>query len=188
MLSVDAMEQIEAITAVHHPVRRRIVDYLGLYGASQVTTLARTLEQQVGSISHHLRMLERAGIIERADDPTGDRRTSWWQPARRSFSWSVDDFADSPADAMLARSAERVNINTQLSRLQAWRRRTDPSQEWSRAAFSTDTLTWATPAELTVLSARLRETLDLWRSEIDTSDGTGRQPVFIFAHGFPTTP
>ncbi|MGM7665989.1 ArsR/SmtB family transcription factor [Microbacterium sp. A93] len=182
------MEEIEAITAVHHPVRRRIVDYLGLYGASQVTTLARALDQQVGSISHHLRMLERAGIIERADDPTGDRRTSWWQPTRRGFSWSVNDFADSPADAMLARGAERVNINTQLARLQAWRRNAAPAKEWSRAAFSTDTLTWATPEELARLSEKLGETLDLWRDEIDASDGTARQPVFVFTHGFPTKP
>lgn len=182
------MERIEAITALHHPVRRRIVDHLGLHGASQVTTLARALGQQVGSISHHLRMLERAGIVERADDPTGDRRTSWWQKVRRSFSWSVDDFADSPADALLAREAERVNIATQIGRLQAWHRRTAPMPEWTRAAFSTDTLTWATAEELAALSEALRATIDAWRDGIDTSDGAARRPVFVFAHGFPTTP
>jgi len=182
------MEEIEAITAVHHPVRRRIVDYLGLYGASQVTTLARVLDQQVGSISHHLRMLERAGIIERADDPTGDRRTSWWQASRMSFTWSVDDFADSPADAMLARSAERANINTQIGRLSAWHRKAGTDEEWNRAAFSTDTLTWASAAELAALSSALRDTLDTWRRSIDREDGADRRPVFVFAHGFPTAP
>jgi len=184
------MEEIQAITAVHHPVRRRIVDYLGLYGASQVTTLARALDQQVGSISHHLRMLERAGVVERADDPNSDKRTSWWKPARRSFTWSAEDFGDSPSDALLAREAERVNIATQLDRLKAWHRskpqRSDP--EWSRAAFSTDTLTWATAEELTALSEALRDTLDAWRAGIDTGDDAVRRPVFVFAHGFPTTP
>jgi len=182
------MEEIETITAVHHPVRRRIVDYLGLYGASQVTSLARALDQQVGSISHHLRMLERAGIIERADDPTGDRRTSWWQSSRKSFSWSVDDFADSPADAVLARSAERANINTQIGRLSAWHRSAPSSAEWTHAAFSTDTLTWASAQELAALSTALAQTIDAWRRSIDTDDDTERRPVFIFAHGFPTTP
>ena len=182
------MEQIEAITAIHHPVRRRIIDYLGLHGASQVTTLAKALGQQVGSISHHLRMLERAGIVERADDPTGDKRTSWWQPVRRSFTWSADDFADSPAAAVLAREAERVNIATQIGRLQAWHRRSSPMPDWSRAAFSTDTLAWATPDELAALSEALRATMDSWRVGIDTSDGAERRPVFVFAHGFPTAP
>lgn len=182
------MEPIEAITAVHHPMRRRIIDYLALHGASQVTTLAKALGQQVGSISHHLRMLERAGIIERADDPTGDKRTSWWQPVRQSFTWSVDDFADSPAAAMLAKEAERANIATQIGRLQAWQRRTTPMPEWSNAAFSTDTLAWATPEELTELSAALRATMNAWRNAIDREDGAERLPVFVFAHGFPTAP
>ena len=182
------MEAIEAITAVHHPLRRRIVDHLGLYGASQVTTLARALDQQVGSISHHLRMLERADIVERVDDPQGDRRTSWWQRSRRSLSWSTDDFSDAPADALLAREAERVNIATQMQRLQAWHRRTSPLPDWTRAAFSTDTLTWATPAELAVLSHALLETIESWQEGIDTDDGAERRPVFVFSHGFPTAP
>lgn len=182
------MEDIEAITAVHHPVRRRIVDYLGLRGASQVTVLARALQQQVGSISHHLRMLERAGIVERVDAPDGDGRASWWQPARRAFSWSVDDFADSPAQAVLAREAERANINSQIARLRAWRERGDSAPEWSRAAFSTDTLTWATSEELAALQQAVSATIDAWRTAIDLDDGAERQPVFVFAHGFPTAP
>lgn len=184
------MEEIQAITAVHHPVRRRIVDYLGLYGASQVTTLARALDQQVGSISHHLRMLERAGIVERAEAPDADRRTSWWKPARRSFTWSADDFEDSPSDALLAREAERVNISTQLRRLKAWHqsKAQRPDPRWSRAAFSNDTLTWATAEELAALAEVLRETVETWRTGIDTDDGAQRRPVFVFAHGFPTTP
>lgn len=182
------MEKIQAITAVHHPMRRRIVEYLGLYGASQVTVIARALDQQVGSISHHLRMLERAELVERTDDPDGDRRTSWWQRSNRSISWSVDDFKDSPADAMLAREAERVNTVTHFQRLQDWRRRAGTMPEWTREAFSSDTLTWATPAELSALSDALIQTMRSWQQNIDTDDGARRQPVFVFAHGFPTTP
>lgn len=182
------MEEIEVITAVHHPVRRRIVDYLGLYGATQVTTLARALDQQVGSISHHLRMLERADIVERADDPTGDKRTSWWCSSRKTLTWSVDDFVGSPAEAMLARSAERANVTAQIGRLSLWHRTTEPNPEWNRAAFSTDALTWASADELAALSRALSETIGTWRRSIDTADGVVRRPVFVFAHGFPTAP
>lgn len=182
------MEEIQAITAVHHPVRRRIVDYLGLYGASQVTTLARALDQQVGSISHHLRMLERAGVVERAPDETGDRRTSWWRLARRGFSWSADDFADSPGDALLAREAERQGIRAQIDRLQRWHRTRTQPRYADFDAFNTETLGWATPEELNELSRMLRETLDTWRDGIDTDDGQQRVPVFFFSHAFPTQP
>lgn len=176
------------ITAVHHPSRRRIFDYLLLYGTSQVTAIARALDSQVGSISHHLRMLERASVVERAEDPTGDRRTSWWRLARRGMTWSAEDYADSPADALLAREAERQGIRMQIERLQRWRRRhTDPvATEYD--AFNTEVTAWASPEELRDLSERLRQTLSEWRETVDPADGTPRVPVFFFAHAFPTEP
>jgi len=182
------MEPIEVITAVHHPVRRRLCDYLLLHGTSQVTTLARALDLQVGSASHHLRMLARAGVAEQVEDHTGDRRTSWWRMTRRGLSWSADDYADSPADALLAREAERANVRSHVERLQAWHRRSGAAPEWTRAAFSHDALAWATPDELAALSAALDRAVADWRAGIDTEDGAERRPVFVFSHGFPTTP
>ena len=177
------MEKISVITAVHHPLRRRIVDHLLLHETAQVGGLARALGAQVGSISHHLRMLQRAGVVEQVEDPSGDRRTSWWRLIRRSLSWSSSDFADSPADAYLAREAQRLNVRHQLERLQQWNR-VSPSTDVE--GFTTDALAWATPQELLDLSRRLSETLDEWRASIDRSDGQRRMPVFFFAHGFPT--
>jgi DNA-binding transcriptional ArsR family regulator len=182
------VEDISVLTAVNHPLRRRIFDYLLLYGTSQVTTISRSLESQVGSISHHLRMLERAGVVERAEDPRGDRRTSWWRLARRSMTWSAEDFADSPADALLAREAERQGIRMQMERLQRWRRhRGDPAYA-EYEAFNTETTTWASAAEIKDLSDRLRQTLSEWQASIDDTDGQPRVPVFFFSHIFPTEP
>ncbi|WP_136056618.1 helix-turn-helix domain-containing protein [Microbacterium sp. K24] len=182
------MEDISVVTAVHHPLRRRIYDYLLLYGTSQVTALSRALDSQVGSISHHLRMLERAGVVERAADPTGDKRTSWWTATRRGLTWSADDYADSPADALLAREAQRQGIRLQFERLQRWhRRRNDPA--YARYdGYSTDSSAWATPEELQDLSTRLLRTMREWESAIDLDDGQERTPVFIFSHAFPTEP
>ncbi|MBO9627542.1 MAG: winged helix-turn-helix transcriptional regulator [Microbacterium sp.] len=182
------MEDISVITAVHHPLRRRIHDYLLLYGVSQVTTLARSLDSQVGSISHHLRMLERAGVVERAEDPHGDRRTSWWRLARRGMTWSVEDYAGSPADALLAREAQRQGIRMQIERLQRWHRRHDDAVTAAYDASNTETTAWASPDELRDLSARVLATLRDWQSSIDLDDGQERTPVFFFAHAFPTEP
>lgn len=174
------------ITAVHHPLRRRIYDYLLLYGTSQVTALSRALDSQVGSISHHLRMLERAGVVERAPDPTGDKRTSWWAVARRGLSWSADDYADSPSDALLAREAQRQGIRLQFERLQRWHRsRNDPAYA-GYDGYSTDSITWASPGELQDLATRLLDTMRGWQESIDLDDGADRTPVFIFSHAFPT--
>ena len=180
------MEDISVITAVHHPLRRRIYDYLLLYGTSQVTALSRALDSQVGSISHHLRMLERAGVVERAADPTGDKRTSWWSVARRGLTWSADDFSDSPADALLAREAQRQGIRVQFERLQRWHRRHNDPAYAAYVGYSMDATTWASPDELQDLSSRLQRTVREWRDAIDLDDGQERTPVFIFSHAFPT--
>lgn len=182
------VEDISVITAVHHPLRRRIYDYLLLYGTCQVTTLARALGSQVGSISHHLRMLERASVVERAPDESDDRRTSWWRVARRGLTWSVDDFADSPADALLAREAQRQGIRMQIDRLQRWHRHRDDPAYAGYDASNTETTAWASPDELRDLSARLLQTIREWQGGITLDDGQERVPVFVFAHAFPTEP
>lgn len=176
------MEDISVITAISHPLRRRIIDRLFMYGPTQVGVLARAFEAQVGSVSHHLRMLQKAGVVEQVDAPDGDRRASWWQLSRRSFTWSADDY-DSPADALMAREAQRANVRHQLDRLQRWYRISPQSEA---EGFSTDSLAWATQAELAELHRRLNALVDEWRGGIDRSDGQQRMPVFFFAHGFPT--
>jgi DNA-binding transcriptional ArsR family regulator len=183
------MTSIETLRAVHHPTRRRMVDYLYLHGPSQVGTLARELGEQVGSVSHHLRMLERAGVVAPAPELATDGRTSWWRLEQASISWSVEDFGDDAADRTQAKAAERLNVDHQLGKLAAWKRasgRADPA--WRRAAFSADFLALATPDELVVLQEALLATVRGWQAGIDSADGTPREPVFVFAHGFPTRP
>src|SRR6478609_9324059 len=109
---------IETLRAFHHPTRRRMVDYLYLHGPTQVGTLARELDQQVGSISHHLRMLQRAGVVAPAPELATDGRTSWWRLEQDTLSWSVEDF-DGAADRTQARAAQRLNIDHQLAKLAA---------------------------------------------------------------------
>lgn len=183
------MTSIDVLRAVHHPTRRRLLDYLHLHGACQVGTLATELDQQVGSISHHLRMLERVELVERAPELASDGRTSWWRGVRTDISWAVDDFADKPAEMMEARVAERLNFEHQVRRFADWRRRSDGyGQDWRRAAFSADGLSRATTEELAELSRLLLEAVESWSASIDRDDGQEREPVFWFAHGFPVRP
>ncbi|NYJ00178.1 putative ArsR family transcriptional regulator [Nocardioides thalensis] len=182
------MPSIDKIRAIHHPTRRRIIDYLGVNGPAQVGALADALGQQVGSISHHLRVLERQDVVARVPELAHDRRTSWWRLESSSISWSVDDFA-TVVDRMTARAAQRANIDHQLRKLAEWMRRADDSsQEWREAATSSDLGTVATAAELKELGRRLLETAAEWSSEIDRDDGQEREPVFLFLHAFPTRP
>ncbi|GGU43811.1 winged helix-turn-helix domain-containing protein [Nocardioides albus] len=184
------MTSIETVRAVHHPTRRRILSFLYLHGASQVSVMAKSLDQQVGSVSHHLRMLERAAIVERAPELAADGRTSWWRLAQDQFSFSIEDF-DDPGERMQAREADRANTQHQLSKLATWLNGQDKAPaEWRKAAFSSDSLAFATPEELAELADELSATVRAWRERVKTSgDAAGRRaPVFVFARGFPSKP
>lgn len=186
--SVAVVTDIDRLRAVHHPVRRRIIDYLHLHGPSQVGALASALDQQVGSVSHHLRMLQRAGVVEPAPELATDGRASWWRVLDSSMSWSIDDF-DTPGDRMVARAAQRANIDHELRKLSEWHKSADRApEEWRRAAFSIDFSTTATADEVADLMRRFQDALDAWHDSIDRRDGAEREPVFVFAHGFPTQP
>lgn len=183
------MISIERLRVVSHPTRRRIIDHLAVHGPAQVGTLAHDLDEQVGSVSHHLRMLERVEVVERAPELSTDGRTSWWRLRESRMSWSVDDFAEDPADRIQAKAAERANIDHQLTKLSGWKRRADSaSPTWRRSAFSSDWTMQATADELADLDRRIQATVQSWRDEIDAADGQDRQPVFVFAHGFPSRP
>ena len=182
------MTSIDVLRAVHHPTRRRIIDVLYLGGPCQVGTLARELGEQVGSVSHHLRMLERAGVVARAPELASDGRTSWWRLEQTSLSWSVDDFDDA-ADRTQAKAAERLNIDHQLGRLAVWKREAGKAgPAWRRAAFASDFLATATPEELGSLQQAIASAMHEWRESLPDEPDGERRPVFVFTHGFPTRP
>jgi len=182
------MTTIDVLRAVHHPTRRRIIEVLYLHGPTQVGTLARELGEQVGSISHHLRMLERAGVVAPAPELATDGRTSWWRLEQDTLSWSVEDFDDA-ADRTQAKAAQRLNIDHQLTKLAAWKNSSEHADPaWRRAAFSSDFLAMATPDELLALQDALIETVRRWRDDLPDDTEDQRSPVFVFTHGFPTRP
>lgn len=180
------MVTTNTLKAHYHPDRRRISEYLAIHGASRVSDIAAALGMQVGSVSHHLRILERENLVERAEELRTDGRTSWWRAVERSFSWSVDDFAADGSDAALARDIERANIQYQLDRLIEWKRRAPSATvEWRQAAYSLDDVSRATPEELQRLTDAITRTVREWRQTIDPDDGQEREPTRLFAHAFP---
>ncbi|WP_309648301.1 helix-turn-helix domain-containing protein [Nocardioides sp.] len=173
------------LVAFHDPVRRRLVDVLTGHGPSTVTSLARALDLRVGSVSHHLRTLERAGFVEPAPELATDGRTSWWRLVDRTWHWSPEDF-DQPADRHRARAAQRLAARHQGQVLNAWAaRQGEHEAEWRRAAFSTEVTTRATAPELAALLERLDATVQEWLGGITRDDGQQREPVTFFGYGLP---
>ncbi|NUR06684.1 MAG: winged helix-turn-helix transcriptional regulator [Nocardioidaceae bacterium] len=190
----------DELAALHHPVRRRILEVLQVDGPATVGGLAAALGQQVGSISHHLKTLERAGFVAPAPELARDRRESWWRGVPREVTWSITDFAGSPTETLLATAAERANLQHHNDKVLTWfSGREEYDDHWLDAAFATEHWAKATPDELSDLSARVYALFAAWAEECreaaereqadgDTEAAALRSTVFVFAHGNPSRP
>jgi DNA-binding transcriptional ArsR family regulator len=180
---------IDKIAAMAHPARRRILDLLSAYGPATVGSLARDSGERVGSVSHHLKMLARVGLIEEAPELAHDRRESWWRIVRASWSWSITDFDDDPAGRLVAEAAERDQLRSCVESVRGWfDRRDEYDLAWRQAAFSTTSRLNLTAGELDELGRRVSEVMADFAASIDPSDGQERESVFAFAYMVPSAP
>ena len=84
-----------------HPLRLELLHILRAEGPATATQLARRLGESSGSTSYHLRALERAGMIEEAEQRNGRER--WWKRVaeRTLIPNSIDPAIEGPERAEL---------------------------------------------------------------------------------------
>jgi DNA-binding transcriptional ArsR family regulator len=175
-----------AIAALVHPARRALLDCLVTTGPSPVGRLARETGLAPGSVSHHIRVLAKAGFVVAAPELAGDTRESWWRTVPRSLSWDDDAFGAGPSGARLVETASDANLGYLLDAVRRWRGgRAIPG--WD--AQVNDTLVMATAEQLGDLGQRLGGLLGQWASECRAdpaeSDGEERRAVRVVALAFP---
>src|SRR6201996_4811964 len=76
------------LAAYSHPLRRRLLDALSVDDAATASMLAEATGQAVGNVSHHLKVLASAQLIEEAPELARDRRERWWRRTSRGLRWS----------------------------------------------------------------------------------------------------
>ncbi|WP_066943617.1 ArsR/SmtB family transcription factor [Microtetraspora fusca] len=176
------------LAAMSHPLRRRLLDVLKVYGPATASALADRTDQAVANISHHLKVLGAAGLIAEAPELAKDRRERWWRlvaPARR---WVTGDFDDDPARQAVANAAVSLGLDRQVSLVRAWHAVREQRPAWNGAAFSVDKWLHLTPAELGELEQEILSVLNRWERRSLPDDGQTREPVFLFVHGVPAQP
>jgi DNA-binding transcriptional ArsR family regulator len=182
---------VEQVAASGHPVRRRLLEVLGVDGPATASQLADRTGQLVGNVSHHLKMLARAGLVEEAPELAKDRRERWWRHVPLSLSWSLADVRGDPVGEAVAVAAEHENVELHLERVRGWMAARDGSgryaEDWTRAAFSTETWVRATPEELHGLGEAINALVVEFRAA-HQDRAPGRESCFVFAHGVPGTP
>lgn len=178
-----------ALAAMAHPLRRRLLDALTVDGPSTVSMLCERLGQAAGNVSHHMKVLAAADLVEEAPELARDRREHWWRPVSRSRRWSSTRFAGDAAARAISDAALSLGLEHHMEKVRAWGARQERERgEWSDAAFSTDSWLTLSPAELSELSEEIVAVLRRWSRRDAPDDGEPREPVFVFAHGVPARP
>ncbi|MBQ0903388.1 helix-turn-helix transcriptional regulator [Micromonospora sp. U21] len=177
------------LAAMAHPLRRRLMDVLKVYGPSTVGALAERTDQAPANVSHHLKVLGAAELVTEAPELARDRRERWWRLVSRGISWSTTDFDADPGARAVFDAATSLNLDRHVTLARAWHAADEPAQAaWDDAPFSTDRWLHLTPDELAELSREMIDLLARWADREAPDDGRERQPVFVFVHGIPARP
>ena len=177
------------LAAMAHPVRRRLLDLLKLDGPGTASTLAEHTGEAVGNVSHHLRALAAAGLIEEAPELARDRRERWWRRTSPTLCWSSTDFADDAAGEAVAHAVESLNLERQTGHVRRWADQPQAEQErWPLGPFSAEVWLRVTDDELAEYAAELKSVMNKWAEREVPDDGRDRSTVFTFARGVPGRP
>lgn len=177
------------LAAVAHPLRRRLMDVLKVYGPATASMLAERTGQAVANVSHHLRVLGASELIEEAPELARDRRERWWRLRSAALRWSSGDFGDDPAAEAVASAAQSMNLERHAGLARSWFAAGDAERAaWSDGPFTTDRWLRLTPDELAEVGREVVGLFDRWAAREVPADGQRRDPVFVFAYGVPGQP
>jgi DNA-binding transcriptional ArsR family regulator len=190
MDEIRHVTEARVLSALAHPVRRRLLDVLNIDGPATVGALARRTGEAVGSVSHHMRVLGDCGLVEVAPDLARDRRERWWRVVGPGVRWASSEIAErDPASVEVARAAESLNLERQVAHVRAWLGdREEAERSWQDASFSTDHWLRLSAEELAELAEEASALFMRWSARAVPDDGVERRPVFVFARGNPATP
>lgn len=185
---VRTVTDAKALSAMANPFRSRMMDALKVDGPSTASGLATRTGQAVGSASHHLKVLNEAGLVEEAPELARDRRERWWRLVDPGTRWSRADFADDTAAVTAAYAAEALTLQRQFERVQDWNAQAATLPEWDAVSFATQNWMHLSPDELQQVADEMVDVLMRWSSRDLPDDGVARESVFVFARGFPAQP
>ncbi|MEU4425881.1 helix-turn-helix domain-containing protein [Actinoplanes sp. NPDC024001] len=185
-----SIPEVDALRALAHPLRMRILGSLRIDGPATSALLARRLATDSGQTSHHLRVLNRHGFVLDAPElGKGARgRERWWKAAHDTTSWPDDPGELGPGGAdvvhALDRAARRV-WDEVIESYRAQAARGEWSPQWQAAAGFGDYAIRTTPEQLTALRTDLRRVINEY-DRGEHADDT--ETVAVVVQAYPYRP
>lgn len=172
----------QALKALTHPVRLRMLGLLRLEGPATATQLATRLGLNSGATSYHLRQLAQHGFVV-DDEERGNARERWWKAAHRSTTTAnttPDPEARETLEAYLQSVA--VVMTEQLQR--AIEELPLVPEPWAEASTFSDWVIRLSPARAKALVEALAGEIGRAEDEADVADESAEQFV-IQLSAFP---
>jgi DNA-binding transcriptional ArsR family regulator len=168
-------DETQAVKALTHPLRLRLLDLLRYEGPATASELGRRLDESSGATSYHLRQLARHGFVE--DAPGSHGRERRWRYRERPVIVPADDGESRGLLAqLLSREAHA------LDRYLATR---SPGDAWDEASFFRSRALRLTSAELDALRAGIEALLTPLRAADAPDAPADARPVHVLSFGFP---
>ncbi len=142
----------QALRALAHPLRIRLMEELAITATATATELAERVGESPANCSWHLRQLAKYGYIEAAPGGTGRQRP--WRIVVETRSWGAGDL-----DSELVRAgdaAAAILMEHEVAALREYRaRRHAEPLAWREAAGSMQSVGWCTAEELNALNEQI---------------------------------
>ena len=182
------LTEVEALRALAHPLRMRILGSLRIDGPATSAILARRLETDSGQTSHHLRLLDRYGFVREAPElGKGARgRERWWSAVHESTSWSDDTDDLGPGGEEVVNALDRAARRVWDQVIKAYRAqvaRQEWSPAWREAAGFGDVAIRSTPQRLAALRTELRRVID--EHDLGDQPADDAETVLVVLQAYP---
>lgn len=176
----------QALKALAHPDRLRMLGILRLEGPATATQLAKRTGLNSGATSYHLRQLARHGFIEAADD-LGDKRDRWWRASHESTYWETSEMAGDELEAGMAMTQAVISNHAQQMQM-ALRQYSDLPAEWRKTSNASDFNIAMSPQTAAALNDKLQAML--WEAMREAPApgeplAPGMRRYTVLLHGFP---
>lgn len=173
---------IDALKALAHPLRQRMLTRLQRHGPATSAELAVEFGADRGATSYHLRQLARYGFIEE-DAALSAGRRKYWRSVPQDIRLPRD-----PWDTETVAAAEAVGrqwMSRAAAELDAYLNNRDAFGAFAPAAMHSFGSTWLSADELAAFGEDYIAFLNRWHRD-HTEAAPDSRPISVVFHAFPT--
>lgn len=180
---------IAAMAAMAHPLRRRLLDLISVYGPATTAQLADRARQPADIVARHLGILQDTDLIEQAATPADDKDAQPWRLAAAWFQTLTNNLPDDPVSKAVVLAAQMVNSERQAELCSTWiTARESFPDEWQASAFASDMWLWLSPDELNEFRDQVCELFARWSRRTLPNGKRDRHPVLAMAYAVRAEP